>query len=165
MNNLDNQPLYMWVMDDSTGTVTKTEMASGRTWTWTPKPRPSKAKCSPKNGVSIQAIAEAGHKVRVRHLRWAYYLGTNERTQMLRSNREKRVYNYRPIVVPSSFRRDPLYVLLPKGGYTHITIKTKENKYICLSSECATNDPFCYTTGVEKALERMTRDEVRYLGI
>ncbi len=163
MSNTDNQPLYMWVMDEATGAVTKTELASDRTWTWVPKPRPSKAKCSPKNGVSIQAIADAGHKVRVRHLRWAYYLGIGERTRNMRNTGKD--YANRAIVVPSSFRRDPLYLLLPKGGYTHITIKTKDNNYVCLSSECAINDPFCYTTGVEKALERLTDDELRYLGI
>jgi hypothetical protein len=163
MNNLDNQPLYMWVMDDSTGAVTKTEFASGRTWSWVPKPRPKKAKCSPRNDASIQKIADAGHKVRVRHLRWAYYLGIGEKTRTARGKVTD--YSNRAIVVPSSFRRDPLYVFLPKGGYTHITIKTKDNNYLCLSSECSTKDPFCYATGVEKALERLTNDELRYLGI
>jgi hypothetical protein len=162
MSNNADQPQYLWSIDEATGIVTKQELSSDRTWTWKVKPRPKKAKCSPKNGVSIQKIADAGHKVRVRHFRWAYYLGTMERA----SGRNTGVsFKPRPIVIPSSFRRDPLYSLLPKGGYTHITIRTKDDEYVCLSSECSPIDPFCYTTGVEKALERLTHYELEYLGL
>ena len=162
MSNSADQPLYMWSIDEATDVVTKQELASGRTWSWKVKPRPKKTKCSPSNKISIQKIADAGHKVRVRHFRWAYYLGTLERVtaRKLASN-----FKPRPIVVPSSFRKDPLYSLLPRGGYTHITIKTKDDKYVCLSSECSPHDPFCYAKGVEKALERLSHYELEYLGL
>lgn len=150
---------YTWAIDESTEVVTKTDNASGASWSWKVKHRPSKARCNPSNNVSIQKIHEAGHNVRVRHLRWAYYLASEEKFNSSRRHAP------RAIVIPSAFRKDPFYHTLPKGGYTHITIKTKRGDYICVSSECSKEDPFCYTKGVEKALERLSKLELNYLGV
>lgn len=154
--------MYSWKMDESTGMVTKTENSTGETWSWQHKARPAKAKCEASNGITVQKIQEAGNKVRVRHLRWAYYMSNAD---LLKYSRRMLTLIRRKIVVPSSFRRDPLYRLLPKGGYTHVTIKTSAGGYVCLSSECSEEDPFCYVKGVEKALERLSDVEIAYIGL
>ena len=161
MSKYKNSELYTWKFDKSTGIVTKTEISTGNNWSWVPKPRPVKAVCAPKNGVTVDMLSKAGNKVRVRHLRWAAYLGHEEHV----SKKYGGFFLSRMIVVPSSFGKDPLYLLRPKGGYTHITIKTDMGKYVCISSECSLEDPFCYRKGVEKALERLTDYELAELGI
>jgi hypothetical protein len=161
-----NSAQYSYSMDDITGLVTKLENTTGETWTWKAKARPEGPKCNPSNGVTIAKLQEAGHSVRVRHFRWAYYAPLLDNVKRLRKS--KQVYLDAPhaICVPSTFRQDPMYSFSPKGGYTHIVIKPKSSdKYICLSSECAKSDTFCYATGVEKALERLTSFEMGYLGL
>ncbi len=155
-----NCELYTWEYNEVLGTVTKTEIATGNNWVWVPKPRPSKAVCAPNNHISVAQLAEAGNKVRVRHFRWAYYLPHGE--YMIKKDGET---YHRLIVVPSSYRRDPAYALYPKGGYTHITAKTKTGDYVCASSDCSIEDAFCYRKGVEKALERLSSYDLAILGI
>ena len=134
---------------------------SGREWTWKSlSDFRKKSTFSASNGVTMKMLQEAGHSVRVKHLRWAIYMGLGERTAG-RSAKAQKVL--RAIVVPSTFRKDPMYTLLPKGGFTHISIKTPEGKYICLSSECSDNDPFCYQQGMAKALERLSRYDINLL--
>jgi len=160
-NKYKDSALYSWTYDEDTKEVTKLEKDTGKVWKWIAKPRPRGPRCNPSNGVTIEKLQQAGHSVRIRHLRWAHYIGINEFAH------KKAQYITHPICVPSTFRKDPLYNFLPKGGYTHIVIKPKSSidKYICLSSECSKDDPFCYALGVEKALERLTSFELGYLGL
>jgi hypothetical protein len=163
-NKYKDNPLYSWTFDAGTNEVTKLEKDTGKVWKWISKPRPKGPRCNPSNGVTIEKLQKAGHSVRIKHFRWAMYLALNEHT-----SKKGRAFNFEShaICVPSTFRKDPLYRLLPKGGYTHIVIKPKSSvdKYICLSSECSKDDPFCYALGVEKALERLTSFELGYLGL
>jgi hypothetical protein len=150
---------YKYEYCPSTKKVTKTNTITGEEWSWFPRPRPGKVVCNPSNGVTIQKLVEAGNNVRVKHLRLALYwaqphaIGRNTTSSM------------RVIVVPSSFRKDPNYHLLPKGGFTHVVIKRPNGEYICVSSECSEDDPFCYNMGVCVALERLTPTELQLLGL
>jgi hypothetical protein len=119
--------------------------------------KPEKMKSS--KGLTVEKLAALGHKVRIRHFRYALY-----RTQETRKVGHDGFFEIRPIVVPSTFRHDPMYQLLPKGGYTHITIQDKNGKYYCLSSACNEEDSFCYNTGVITALDRLSEKELDELG-
>lgn len=160
-----NSAMYSWSIDEVSKEVTKRNNATGETWTWEAKERPKGPRCNPSNGVTIKKLQEAGHSVRIKHLRWASYLAINDGMKK-RKKKSELEFETHTICVPSTFRKDPLYAFQPKGGYTHIVIKPKgHDKYICLSSECSKEDPFCYALGVEKALERLTSFEMGYLGL
>ena len=103
-------------------------------------------------GLTIEKLTALGHKVRIRHFRYALY------------HAHWGEGGIKPIVVPSTFRRDPMYTLLPKGGFTHITIQTNRDVYYCLSSSCNEEDSFCYNTGIVTALDRLTEDDLATLG-
>jgi hypothetical protein len=139
---------YITTLDTASGQFTRVEQATGRSWTWQTRERPGKTVHSSKNGVTIEKLAQAGNSVRVKHFRWALY--APYRKSAPRDNEL-----FRAMVVPSTFRQSRLYDLLPKGGYTHVIIKTKEGEYYMTSSECSENDPFCYAAGVAAALDRL----------
>ena len=127
----------------------RTEKATGRQWRWNARPKTTqRVSYVPKNGITVEKLQEAGLKVRVRHFRYAFYPGTKT-----------------PILIPSSFRRNSKYAVLPKGGYTHIAIQDANNNYICVSSVCDPRDTFCYNAGVARALERLTETEIAFLGL
>lgn len=151
---------YSFMYDVDTRVVTKQDPRTGASWTYASRPKIGKALFTASNGVSVAKLQAAGHNVRVKHLRWAIYWGQNS----LLINRKKDS-SYRTIVVPSTFRKDPNYMLLPKGGYTHVVIKTPDNAYICVSSECAVEDPFCYNLGVATALERLSTADIKKLNL
>ena len=159
MSNLEKESngRYITVFDEQTKQFTRTDTSTGRTWSWYGRNRPTAPKYYAKNGITIEKLQAAGNSVRIKHLRWALYL----------PQFDVRGHNRRPlgraIVVPSSFRSDPMYVFLPKGGYTHIVIKHKTGNYICVSSECAEDDSFCYAAGVATALDRLTPTEIKLL--
>lgn len=154
-------PDYLTVVSADGHLFKRTHLPSNKTWVWTSRERPAKRIPRARNKVTIELLQEAGHKVRVKHFRLATYLGQNE----LVRKKEAHKFEFRVIVIPSSFRKDVMYRILPKGGYTHISIKNKDNKYICVSSECSEEDPFSYAAGVASALERLTRTELELLGI
>lgn len=114
------------------------------------KQKPEKLKSS--KGLTVEKLTALGHKVRIRHFRYALYHSHWGEGKI------------KPIVVPSTFRHDPMYTLLPKGGFTHITIQTDKDVYYCLSSACNEEDAFCYNTGVVTALDRLTADDLAALG-
>jgi len=151
---------YSFVYDMDTGLVTKQNLETGASWTYPSRPKAQTVSHVARNGVSVAKLQAAGHNVRVKHLRWAIYWGQNS----LLINRKKDS-SYRTIVVPSTFRKDPNYMLLPKGGYTHVVIKTPEGEYVCVSSECAVEDPFCYNAGVATALERLSKEDIKKLNV
>jgi hypothetical protein len=147
--------------NEETNQFTRENTKEARTYHWQGRGKPKKPVFTAKNGVTIAMLEAAGHKLRVRHLRWALYLGQSERPR----KRLSHDFELRAICVPSTFRKDPMYSLLPKGGYSHISIKTPEGKYICVSSECSEEDPFCYQLGTVKALERLTKQDIELLGL
>ena len=141
-NNED--PNWVTTYNEHTNSFTRVDK-DGCSWTWRARPRPTKPVLVAKNGLTIQKLQEAGNSVRVKHLRWAMYW----------PHYDKRRYLGRALVVPSTFRGDPSYKFLPKGGYTHVVIKDKAGNYVCVSSECAEDDTFCYAAGVAAALDRL----------
>ena len=152
---------YKTYYDSVTQLFTRTHAESFRTFSWYARDRPGKPVFLAKNGVTIDMLEAVGHKLRVKHFRWALYLGQNERPKKGKAHD----YELRAICVPSTFRKDPMYRLLPKGGYSHISIKTPEGKYICVSSECSEEDPFCYQLGMVKALERLSERDLELLNV
>ena len=149
---------YTYEYNPPTKLVTKKDVETGQEWSYMSIQRPTKQHHVARNGITVAKLQDAGHSVRVKHLRYALYLGQNEFIK----NRE---FAVRAIVVPSTFRKDPFYKFLPKGGYTHVVIKTPKGQYICVSSECSEEDPFCYSHGVAAALERLGKLELRHLGL
>jgi len=145
---------YKYDYDELTNLVTKTDIETGNNWQYLSRPRPGKLVCNTKNGVTVAALQDAGHNVRVKHLRWAIYMGQTHIGP-----------DVRLMVVPSTFRKDPNYYFTPKGGYTHVVIKLETGEYICVSSECSLDDPFCYAQGVCTALDRLTSAELYLLGV
>jgi hypothetical protein len=145
---------YTYEFNELNGLMTKTEVETGNTWMYPARPKPEKPVFKAKNGVTVESIQQAGHSVRVKHLRWALYV-----PHVLTMGYKA----IRTIVVPSTFRKDSNYVFDSHGGYTHVVIKKKDGKYLCVSSECAPSDPFCYAAGVAAALDRLTSDEIRSL--
>jgi hypothetical protein len=144
---------YKFEYNPSNKIVTKTEIATGNTWHYISRPIPAKPVFKAKNGITVEAIQAAGHNVRVKHLRWAVYI---PHTITARASTVA-------VVVPSTFRKDPNYMFTPKGGYTHVVIKKKDGEYLCVSSTCAPEDPFCYAAGVAAALDRLTLMEIASL--
>jgi len=138
-------------------TFIKTDHLNHKMWAWKARPKPVKPVFAAKNGLTIQQLQEAGNSVRVKHLRWALYLPLYD------VPRNSRNIASRALVVPSTFRSDPMYIFLPKGGYTHLVIKHKSGRYICVSSECSEDDTFCYAAGVATALDRLTSTEINLL--
>lgn len=155
---------YKTYLDSATGLFTRVHEESGRTFVWVARKKRTKPVFKARNGVTIELLEKAGHKIRVKHFRWAVYLGLNERPIKGRFS-STHDYEMRAICVPSTYRKDPMYRLLPKGGYSHISIKTPEGKYICVSSECSESDPFCYLLGTAKALERLTAADLALLKV
>ena len=149
---------YTYEYNPATKQTTKKDVETGQEWTFFSRARQGKASFAARNGMTVQKLQEAGHSVRVKHLRWALYLGQSELIK-------NRMVGHRMIVVPSTFRRDPMYVMLPKGGFTHVVIKSPSGKYICVSSECSEEDPFCYSQGVAAALDRLTKLDMSLLGV
>jgi hypothetical protein len=145
---------YKYEYNPSNNIVTKTDVDTGNTWEYLSRPRPSKLVCPTKNGVTIEKLQAAGNNVRVKHLRWAIYLGQSHVNSTIRL-----------IVVPSTFRKDPNYYFTPKGGYTHVVIRKPSGEYVCVSSECSSDDPFCYAVGVSTALDRLLPEEIEALGV
>jgi hypothetical protein len=157
MSKKEKTAKYAYSYNPSNNLVTKTELATGNTWDYLSRPKHGKPDHTPSNGVTVNALQKAGHNVRVKHLRWAVYWGHEA---MLKNNKGA---VSRMMVVPSTFRKDPNYMFLPKGGYTHVVIKKKDGEYVCVSSECSVEDPFCYGAGVARALERLTRKVISEL--
>lgn len=106
------------------------------------------------NGVTIDKLKSAGNVVKIKHIRFAKY------TRLKSHLKNNQPTATRTIAIPSTFRKDPNYTVLPKGGYTHITIKTPKDVYICVSSECSPEETFCYRRGITEALDRLTSDEI-----
>jgi hypothetical protein len=148
---------YTYSYNPSNNLVVKTELATGNTWEYLSRPKPTTPDNTPANGVTVEVLQNAGHNVRVKHLRWALYWAHDP----LRHNKQGMVS--RMMIVPSTFRKDPNYMLLPKGGFTHVVIKKKDNSYVCVSSECSSDDPFCYSAGVARALERLSPRDIKEL--
>lgn len=141
--------------------MTKTDVTTGEEWNYMSRPRQGKASFTASSGITVDKLTAAGNSVRVKHLRYAVYHGLNEKL----INKKDYDFQLRKIVVPSTFRRDTMYALLPKGGFTHVVIKHSSGKYICVSSECSEEDPFCYSKGVATALERLTKLDMELLGV
>jgi hypothetical protein len=147
---------YTTVFDEENKRFVRTDLSTGQTWSWPYKKRPSRKKHTvSSNGVTLEKLTKAGHKVRIRHFRYATYNPHDSFRGLFRADRET--------VVPSTFRHSPYYRLSPKGGFTHITIQITDTDYICLSSECSTKDPFCYNSGITIALSRLTQYDLHRL--
>jgi hypothetical protein len=130
-------------------------------WVWlNRKPERVPVDYTPSHGVTLDQIIKQGHKVRVSHLRYANYARTKPEFD---GGRKKRQEEKRFLVVPASFRHSGDFSLSPFGGYTHVHIKTKGGKHICVSSECSIEDNFCYRCGVKEALERLNAKELAQL--
>jgi hypothetical protein len=153
-SNTKKKRTYVFTYNKETNTVTKTDKDTGVTWSYSSRARNNKPAATSKNGVTVEKLLAAGNKVRVKHLRWAVYLGHKCIGDIARL-----------VVVPSSFRKDPNYFFAPKGGYTHVVIQRPAGDYLCVSSECSQDDPFCYAAGVCTALDRLVPEELDYLGV
>lgn len=112
-----------------------------------------------KNGVTIELLKDLGHVVKIKHIRWAMY---SQLKPHLKNNQHD---SFRAIAIPSTFRKDSNYLVLPKGGFTHITIKTPKEEYFCVSSECAMEETFCYRRGICEALDRLEEEALSKLGL
>lgn len=140
--------------------VLKTDELTGTGYSWEPRVRKVRLKRKASNGVTIESLEQAGHKVRIKHFRWATY----EEFRYVPDKRDPASGTARGIVVPSVFRKDPAYTLAPNGGYTHIVITHgKSGKVFCVSSECSQEDPFCYSKGVAAAFERLSAEDISHL--
>lgn len=162
MSKQNKQKTYVFDYNTETNIVTKTDPDTGNSWLYPSRPKQSSPVCKAKNGVTIKDIQDAGFSVRVKHLRYAWYM------PHLLAKKHVRyipVNEIRLMVVPSTFRKDINYTFVPHGGFTHIVIKTQDGEYICVSSECAPDDPFCYAAGVASALDRLTRADRLVLGL
>lgn len=161
MSKEKKERTYKSTYNPSTNKMTKEDTVTGETWDYFPRPRIFAPEYSANNGVTVDQLIAAGNKVRVKHLRYALYMGLNEKLV----NKKNYDFELREIVVPSTFRKDPMYTLLPKGGYTHVVIQHKSGKYICVSSACAKEEPFCYAAGVATALDRLSKTDMQFLGV
>jgi hypothetical protein len=157
MSKKEKTAKYTYTYNPSNNIVTKTDLATGNTWDYLARPKNVKPDYSASNGVTVEALQRAGNNVRVKHLRWAIYW----QHEPVLKNRQGEVS--RVMVVPSTFRKDPNYMMLPKGGFTHVVIKKADGEYVCVSSECSQDDPFCYAAGVSRALERLRPSQIREL--
>lgn len=152
-----NPGIYRTEFVEATGVMVRINTETGASWSWKPTPKPPRKTYLASNGLTVEGIRKAGHKIAVMHYRWALYS----------RHRVETLYGYieePPIAVPASFLRRSLeYTVFPNGGYTHIAITTKDGKDIRLSSACSPEDIFCYKAGVQKALQRLTEQEVDLL--
>lgn len=112
-----------------------------------------------KNGVTVELLKSLGHVVKIKHIRWAMY------SQLKMHLKNNQFNSFRSIPIPSTFRKDPNYLVLPKGGCTHITIKSPTDNYYCVSSECSMDETFCYRRGICEALDRLDEETLAKLGV
>lgn len=129
-----------------TGVYVRVDKTTGASWTWSKREKKKRTQAVASNGATIEKLVKAGNKVRIRHMRYATC------TNMF----NPRTGHTPDIVVPSTFRYDDKYYLRSKGGFTHITIQTRDGDYFCYSSQCDKRDTFCYSTGIAKALEKIS---------
>lgn len=158
---------YVTVYDDARGLMVKTDTHGFGQWVWKPSKKKVKKDYTPKNGWSVQKLVEAGCVVSVFHFRWATYgkHSTMKDEFKFAPYTSKAMFApQRLIVVPSSFRKDPDYTLSSHGGYTHVRIRRGDLE-VCVSSECALEDVFCYKFGVKAALERLGYPELSVLSL
>ena len=154
MSNKD-QSKYITTHYPESSTYVRVDKETGASWTW--KERPFKCLRTKRvafNGVTVDKLTARGNKVRVRHFRHAIYHGGP--SKIIGNS-----FLLMRMVVPSTFRHDVMYQILPKGGYTHITVQTEDGEYYCYSSVCHIDDPFCYSTGIATALERISPAELK----
>jgi len=140
---------YTFEYNPNNNIVTKTDVETGNSWSYPSRSAPRKPAFSAKNGITVAQLQEAGHNVRVKHMRWAMYTPHRGRQSVM--------------AVPSTFRKDYNYLFFPKGGFTHVVIKKSDGGYICVSGECSIDDPFCYAAGVAAALDRLTALDIASL--
>ena len=157
MSKKEKTAKYAYTYNPSNNIVTKTDLATGNTWEYLSRAKGEKPNHKASNGVTVEALQQAGNNVRVKHLRWAIYWVHDP---VLKNGKGE---VSRVMIVPSTFRKDPNYMLLPKGGFTHVVIKKANGDYVCVSSECSQDDPFCYNAGVARALERLRPSQVQDL--
>jgi hypothetical protein len=129
------------------GFFKKTDHETGRVYQWRKRKKPVRVTHRAHTGVTLDQLTELGHKVRIKHFRYAEY------------RRMPGVL----LIVPAVFRHDPNYRLLHKGGYTHITIRAASGEYICVSSACSPLDSFSYSAGIARALERLSDPDLALL--
>lgn len=143
---------YVFSQDPNSARVNKLDTDTGLTYCWLPRSRSQRDTKSytESNKKIIEALHALGYHVRIRHFRWATY---QQQRELFKKN--TREYFARTIVVPSTFTKNPMYTILPKGGYTHITVKDSNDQVLCASSECSVEEPFCYAAGVAEALRRL----------
>lgn len=158
-NPVDYNERYSTIYHDSSverlDNLTNTVIAR-----WEKKPKKNNVpKYETKNGVTIDKLKALGHVVKIKHIRWATY-------DRIKTCLKNRVGSFvRIIPIPSTFRKDSHYHVLPKGGSTHITIKTKDDNYVCVSSDCSMDETFCYRRGITEALDRLDSLDLSLLGL
>lgn len=155
MSKKKTKNTYTFEYNPSNNLVTKTDVVTGNSWSYLSRSAPRKPVFAAKNGITVEQLQSVGHNVRVKHIRWAMYaphMGSHTGRQSV-------------MAVPSTFRKDYNYLFFPKGGFTHVVIKKSDGGYVCVSSECSIDDPFCYAAGVAAALDRLTDEDIDSLGL
>jgi hypothetical protein len=105
-----------------------------------------KEKYKTTNGLTVENLRKAGHKVKVVHVRYTAFEGV----KVL-------------VPVPSFLRGVAKFTAF--GGATHIVITTpaSDSPDIAVSSVCHTDDCFDYRLGVKRALDEISQDEATLL--
>jgi len=143
---------YVFSQEPDSVRVSKLDTVTRHTYCWMPRNSIQRQTKNYKesNKKIIVALQTSGYHIRIRHFRWAIYQQQREIF-----NKDTREFFARTIVVPSTFVKNPMYNILPRGGYTHITVKDSNGQFLCASSECSIEEPFCYSVGVAEALRRL----------
>ena len=153
------QPKYVTEFNNDTGKMLRTETSTGKTWEWVPTPIPPKKDYTANNGVTVKSLTGAGHRVQTIHMRQALYRRQYPAYKQSASGQIRGKLT--PIIVPSYFKNSQSYILLATGGYTYVTITSKDKKHVFnLTGECSNADQYCYKAGVKAALEKLSPSEL-----
>ena len=152
-------------------TMRKLRVSTGEEWLYEIRTNPRKSQKPnyvASNGVTLEKLQTAGFRVAISHTRWADYYARGFKPGPHGFKDSSRAL----VLVPSSFKKNSNYRLMACGGYTNIQIYSSNVSKtpvllsdICLTSECSTEEPFCYKMGVKQALQKLTKEEIAELNL
>ena len=134
IRSLEHQAYLAWVEEGGREEAAQQAIAARKAM---------KDKYKTSNGLTVHKLRQAGVEVKVTHIRY---------TEMS---------NGLLVPVPSYLRKQ--FDFHPRGGATHVTLKSPDGSWLGVSSVCNQSDSFDYKLGIKIALDCITNDEAQEL--
>lgn len=103
-----------------------------------------KLRYSTKNGLDVYKLRQAGHKVKVTHIR---YTASDDIS----------------VLIPAPSYLRGVVEFYPRGGVTYLVITTADGQTLSANSICHADDCFDYKLGVKLCLDQISQAEADFL--